>query len=245
MFLPIKDINPTVNFPYMTITLIATNVVVFLYELTLGPDLGAFVAAYGATPYELSHGVDLVGRYYGLPLIHQAGPPIIYMTIFSSMFIHGSFLHIFGNMLYLWIFGNNIEDLLGPFKFLFFYIACGVIAAFAHTIVQFNSPIPTVGASGAVAGILGAYLIAYPRARVLTLVFIIFFIRLVELPAAFILFFWFILQAFSGMSSLGAGINQGGVAWFAHIGGFLTDIVLIKAMAREKLKWLRAADRRY
>jgi membrane associated rhomboid family serine protease len=226
----------------MTISLIVANVIVFIYELMLGPHLNQFIAAYGAIPYELSHDIDLVGRYSGVPILHYQGPPFIYLTVFSSMFMHGSVLHIFGNMLYLWIFGNNIEDILGPWRFLFFYLACGVLAAAFHTLIQPNSAIPTIGASGAIAGVLGAYAIAFPRARVLTLVFLFIFIRLMLLPAYFLLVFWFVIQAFSGFTAITSRASQGGVAWFAHVGGFLAGIMLIKLMAGQKIRWLRAAD---
>ncbi len=230
MFLPLKDRNPTLHFPYVTIALIVANVAVFLYELMLGPHINAFVAAYGATPYEITHNTDLIGQYMGVPIAHSKGPPIISLTLLTSMFLHGGFLHIFGNMLYLWIFGNNIEDILGSARFLLFYLICGLVAAVAHILSQPNSPVPVVGASGAVAGILGAYFLTFPRARVLTLVFFGFFIRLVELPAAFLLVFWFILQAFSGFASLATGLPHGGVAWFAHIGGFVAGFLLIKLL---------------
>lgn len=243
MLLPIKDNNPTVHFPVMTVSLIAINVAVFLYELTLGPQLGRFIAAFGATPYEISHRVDLVGHIAGFPFAHQEGPHFIYLTLFSSMFMHGSFLHIFGNMLYLWIFGNNIEDLLGPLKFLLFYLFCGLAASLAHIAVQPDSPVPTIGASGAVAGVLGAYLVMYPRARVVTVVFIFIFIRLIMLPASFVLLFWFILQAFSGFASLATGASGAGVAWFAHIGGFLAGLVLIRAVTNRRLPWRRLSNR--
>ncbi len=228
MFFPLKDINPTIHFPFMTIFLIVINIIVFLYELMLGPHLNPFIAAYGATPYEITHNVDLTGRYTGVPIVHTEGPPIIYLTLFTSMFLHGSFFHIFGNMLYLWIFGNNIEDIMGPFRFLLFYLGCGLIAALVQISFQPNSPVPIVGASGAVAGVLGAYLIAFPRARVLSAVFLVFIIRIVELPAAFILVFWFIIQAFSGAASLTKGFAHGGVAWFAHVGGFVAGAVFLK-----------------
>ncbi|NIM20251.1 MAG: rhomboid family intramembrane serine protease [Candidatus Latescibacteria bacterium] len=228
MFFPIKDRNPTIHFPAVTIALIGANLAVFIYELMLGPQLSSFVASYGATPYEIVRNTDLIGRYAGVPIIHTPGPPIIHLTLFTSMFLHGSFFHIFGNMLFLWIFGNNVEDILGSFRFLLFYLVCGLIASLTHIAFQPNSPIPTVGASGAVAGVLGAYLIAFPRARVLTLVFLGIFIRLVELPAAFLLVFWFVLQAFSGIASLSTGLSQGGVAWFAHIGGFVAGAMYLK-----------------
>lgn len=240
MFFPLKDINPTERFPFVTILLIVANVAVFLYEVSLGPHISAFIAAWGMVPYELTHGVDLVGPVAGGRITHSEGPSLIFATMISSMFIHGGFLHILGNMLYLWIFGNNIEDLLGPAKFLLFYIACGLIAGLAHIITQPNSAIPTVGASGAVAGVLGAYLIAYPRARVLTLVFIIIFFRVMVLPAGFLLIFWFIIQIFSGVGSLGA--SGGGVAWFAHIGGFIAGIVLLTVMAGRRLGWRKGRE---
>ncbi|MFQ5511718.1 MAG: rhomboid family intramembrane serine protease [Candidatus Krumholzibacteriia bacterium] len=240
MFFPLKDINPTERFPIVTIALIAVNAVVFMYEVALGPHVNAFIASWGVIPFEITHGVDLVGPAGGGSILHSEGPRVIFATLFSSMFIHGGFLHVFGNMLYLWIFGNNIEDLLGPAKFLLFYIACGLVAGLAHVLTQPNSAVPTVGASGAVAGVLGAYLIAYPRARVLTLVFVFIFIRLMVLPAGFLLVFWFVIQIFSGVGSLGAG---SGVAWFAHIGGFVGGIVLLKLMARRRLAWLRGGER--
>ena len=226
MFFPIKDINPTERFPFVTIFFIAVNVAVFVYEMSLGPHLQAFVAGYGAVPYEITHMVDLVGRSEGVPIVHTQGPGIPFATIFTSMFIHGGFLHILGNMLYLWIFGNNVEDVLGHVKFFLFYLISGIAAAAAHILTDPNSVIPTVGASGAVAGVLGAYLILFPRARVLTVVFVFIFIRLMMLPAGVLLVFWFVIQAFSGFASLGTGLS-GGVAWFAHIGGFIAGIILL------------------
>jgi membrane associated rhomboid family serine protease len=152
--------------------------------------------------------------------------------------MHGSFLHLGGNMLYLWIFGNNIEDLLGPLKFLLFYVLCGMVAHAMHIASNPSSMIPTVGASGAIAGLLGAYLIAYPRARVVTLIFLFIFIRLTVLPAFVIIVFWFFIQLINGWASWG-GMSNGGVAWFAHIGGFIAGIILIYAMAGRTIYWLR------
>jgi membrane associated rhomboid family serine protease len=237
---PLKDHNPTRRAPVMTILLIAVNLAVFVYELLLGDELGSFVAAYGAVPYEITHFADLVGSAYG-PFDHAPGPPLIQLTLVTSMFMHGSIMHIFGNMLYLWIFGNNVEDLLGRAKFLFFYLACGIVAGLSHVLVNPASTVPTVGASGAVAGVLGAYLVAYPRARVLTAVFILFFIRLVEVPAAILLVFWFVIQSFQGVLSLGVRELSGGVAWFAHIGGFVAGVVGIRVLARNGLRALRAS----
>lgn len=237
---PLKDHNPTRRAPVVTIVLIAVNLAVFVYELLLGEKLGSFVAAYGAVPYEITHFADLVGSDYG-PFDHAPGPPLIPLTLVTSMFMHGSIMHIFGNMLYLWIFGNNVEDLLGRAKFLFFYLACGIVAGLSHVLVNPASTVPTVGASGAVAGVLGGYLVAYPRARVLTAVFILFFIRLVEVPAAILLVFWFVMQSFQGFLSLGARELSGGVAWFAHIGGFVAGVVGIRVLARGGLRALRAS----
>lgn len=240
MILPLKDINPTQRTPYVTIALIAANVVVFLYELTQGHHVNQLIAAYGATPYELTHLTDLVGRYQGVPVAHAPGPSFVWLTVFSSMFLHGGFMHLFGNMLFLWIFGNNVEDVLGPFKFLFFYLVCGVAAAVAHTLSGPNSMIPTVGASGAISGVLGGYLLAYPRARVVCLLFLVIFFRLIVLPANLVIIFWFVIQAFQGVASISAGAT-GGVAWFAHVGGFIAGVVLIKMMAPERLQALKAA----
>ncbi len=228
MFFPLKDINPTERFPFVTIGLIVINAVVYLYEVSLGPQLSAFITSWGTVPYEIANAVDVVGRDPNAPIVHTKTPVVPYVTLLSSMFIHGGFWHLFGNMLYLWIFGNNIEDLMGPLKFLAFYLICGLLASLTHVLIQPNSTIPTVGASGAVSGVLGAYLIVYPHARVLTLVFLLFFIRLMLIPAGVLLAFWFIFNAFSGVASL--GLKGGGVAWFAHVGGFLAGIVLLKLM---------------
>ncbi len=238
---PLKDHNPTRRTPVVTIGLIAINVLVFLYEMTLGDSLGRFVAAWGAIPYEITHATDLVGTAYG-PFVHAPGPPLIQLTLVTSMFLHGSVSHIFGNMLYLWIFGNNVEDLMGRAKFVVFYLACGIIAGLTHVLVNPASAIPTVGASGAVAGVLGAYLVAYPRARVLTAVFIVFFIRLIELPASLLLIFWFVMQSFQGFLSLGARDMTSGVAWFAHIGGFVAGAIGIRIAAPRALHALRSRD---
>jgi len=232
MFFPLKDINPTERFPFVTIGLIVINIAVYVYELSLGPHLNAFITSWGTVPYEITHAVDIVGRDANAQLVHTRAPVVPHVTLLSSMFIHGGFWHLFGNMLYLWIFGNNIEDLMGPLKFLVFYLVCGLIASLTHILIQPSSTIPTVGASGAVSGVLGAYMIVYPRARVLTLIFLLFFIRLMLIPAGVLLAFWFIFNAFSGVASL--GLKGGGVAWFAHIGGFLAGIVLLKLIVRRR-----------
>jgi membrane associated rhomboid family serine protease len=196
----------------VTLVLIVANVLVFLYELSLGLNsrqMNHFIAAYGIVPDELR--------------------PV---TILTSMFIHGGFLHILGNMWFLWIFGRGIEDILGHAKYLIFYFACGIAAGAVHIIVNANSPVPTVGASGAIAGVMGAYLIKFPRARVVTLVFIFFFITTLDIPAAFLLLYWFAIQFFSGVGSVGySQASSGDVAWFAHIGGFLAGMGLVMLMS--------------
>ena len=235
---PLRDNNPTRRVPIVTFLLVAINVVVFGYEFTLGPGLPHFVAAYGAIPYEITHFTDLVGAHAG-SFEHTPGPSFIPLTILTSMFMHGSVMHIFGNMLYLWIFGNNVEDILGRVRFLLFYLVCGVAAAFTHILVNADSTVPTVGASGAVAGVLGAYLVAYPRARVTTLVFLGIFIRLMEVPAAVLLVLWFVMQSLQGVLSLGVGEMTGGVAWFAHVGGFLSGVAGVLVLAGGRLREIR------
>jgi membrane associated rhomboid family serine protease len=241
MFLPLKDINPTERVPIITIGLIAINVLVFLYQKSLGPGFEIIIAKLGATPYEITRNTDLTGVYQigRYALEHYAGPKPIALTLLTSMFMHGSWLHLGGNMLYLWIFGNNVEDILGPTKYVIFYLVCGLAAHGLHILSGPSSLIPTVGASGAVSGLLGAYLMAYPRARVLTLMFLFIFIRLTVLPAAVIIIYWFVYQLLMGAVSLGGGMHTGGVAWFAHIGGFVAGIILIYAMAGRTITWLR------
>lgn len=222
MFIPLKDENPTYRFPYVTVFFIILNVLVFLYQLFSGQGLQYFVYKMGAIPYEITHFTTLPGP----PRVSPA------LSLVTSMFLHGGLFHLFGNMLYLWIFGNNIEDFLGPVRFVLFYFLSGLGASLTHILLHPNSQIPMIGASGAIAGVLGAYLILYPGARVLTLVFLFFFIRIIPIPAAIILGFWFLLQVFN----IGLG---GGVAWFAHIGGFLIGIGLIKIHTRKRRRiWI-------
>jgi rhomboid family protein len=208
--IPLRSSEPIYTRPTATLLIILANVLVFLYELSLGNGyrLNHFIAQYGIVPDQL-----------------------YVASIFTSMFIHGGFLHILGNMWFLWVFGRGIEDLLGHGKFLFFYLACGVAAALAHVLVNFNSTVPTVGASGAIAGVMGAYLVKFPRARIVTLVFIIIFITTVDIPAVFLLLYWFAIQFFNGVGSVGVSqASSGDVAWFAHVGGFITGIGLILLM---------------
>lgn len=213
MFIPLRDVNPTSRFSIVTVFFIAINVLIFFYQLFSPEGLQYHVLRMGAIPYELTH-----FRSLAIPSVSRLFPPL---TLLTAMFLHGGFLHLGGNMLYLWIFGNNIEDYLGPLRFILFYIICGLAASLTHIIFNPNSTVPMIGASGAVAGILGAYLILYPQARVLTLVFLFIFIEIVPVPAAFFLLLWFFLQ----VMNVGLG---GGVAWFAHIGGFLAGVFLIR-----------------
>jgi len=215
MFIPLKDENPTSRFPYVTIFFIALNISIFLYQIFSPEGLPFFVYRMGTIPYEITH-------FTSMPNLPRLSPPL---TLIISMFLHGSILHLFGNMLYLWIFGNNIEDFLGPFRFILFYLLSGLGANLVHIVFNPNSTVPVIGASGAIAGVLGAYFILYPRARVLTLVFI----WILPVPAAFILGIWFVSQV------LNIGIG-GGVAWFAHIGGFLIGITIIRFHIKRKRK---------
>jgi membrane associated rhomboid family serine protease len=214
--LPLKDENPTRTIPVVNILLIIVNVMVFLWEVSLGPNLERALSVVAFIP----------ARFFIAPL---ALPNVI--SIFVSMFLHGGFVHLGGNMLYLWIFGDNIEDRLGHGKYLFFYLACGFVATFAHAIMNPSSVVPSIGASGAIAGVLGAYLVIFPHARVLTLIPILVFITLREIPAVLVLGLWFVLQLFVGVGSIGmADAAQGGVAYFAHIGGFAFGMLLIVLM---------------
>jgi len=214
LFIPLKDDNPTSSFPWVTIGIILANAFIFFHQITL--DFAAnqrLIFQWGAIPYQIVHGEVL----YVSPLIPLP------LTIFSSMFLHGGFLHILGNMLYLWIFGNNIEDILGHFRFFLFYLVCGLSASLAQIFSDPASPIPMIGASGAIAGVLGAYLLLFPGARILTLVFIFLFVRLIRIPALFVLGFWFFIQ-FLGLG----GKTATNVAFLAHIGGFIAGLILIK-----------------
>jgi membrane associated rhomboid family serine protease len=215
---PLWDDQPTKKFPLITVAIIVLNTIVYLYEASLGEKFTQFIYAMGLIPFEITHHIDLL----------PASPSIIYLTIFTSMFMHGSIIHLLGNMLFLWIFGNNVEEYLGRVNFIIFYLVCGLSAAFTQIFFNPNSTIPMVGASGAIAGVLGAYLLLYPRARVTTVIIFGFFIRLIKIPAVVVLSFWIIYQFLYGISSLAVKTGEGGVAWFAHIGGFIGGIILIK-----------------
>jgi membrane associated rhomboid family serine protease len=218
--IPLRDDNPTTIPPVVTIGIIVLCTLVFLWQQSLSEHAG-FIAvyAYGVVP------TVLFGNDSLPPEIERVPPEL---TIVTSMFMHGGWMHIIGNMLYLWIFGNNIEDRLGHFRFVLFYLLCGTAAALAQSLANTHSEVPMIGASGAIAGVLGAYLVLFPRAHVLVLVPLGFFTQLMRLPALWVLGFWFVLQLFQG--GLMARGEEGGVAYLAHIGGFVAGLVLIFAL---------------
>ncbi len=249
--IPLRDNQPTSTFPIITLLIIAANVLVFLAQQALP----GIESSFAMVPYEITHHVDLnnvvahmsaAGTQLtrvpvGTQAIHLGADDIFYgpsphplwLTIFSSMFMHANLLHIGGNMLFLWIFGNNIEDALGKVRFLVFYLFCGVAASAAQIVIDPNSLVPNLGASGAIAGVLAAYWLLYPNALVLTIV-PIFLAFIVEIKAYWVLGFWFVLQIVQGVGGLGMQVG-GGVAYFAHIGGFVAGLLLITLMGGKKL----------
>jgi membrane associated rhomboid family serine protease len=217
--IPLRDIIPSRTTPVVTIALIAINVLVFFYELSLGRDVDAFTLYWGLVPAAFS-----------------------WVTVFTSMFLHGGVLHVAGNMLYLWIFGDNVEDRMGHGRFLVFYLLCGVAAALAQTITAPDSVLPMVGASGAIAGVMGAYFVLYPRSRIVTLVTLVFFFQVVEVPAILFLGIWFLMQFISGVGSIVTvtGQSAGGVAFWAHIAGFvagMSSVVVFRRPERQRVEW--------
>ncbi len=224
--IPLHDDNPTTITPVLTIGFIATCCLVFLYQVSLSGQPGQlFVYQYGAIP-------AVVFGHQALPPEAVAIPAMA--SLVTSMFLHGGWMHLIGNMLYLWIFGNNIEDVMGHVRFVIFYVTCGILAALAHAVTDSSSIVPMVGASGAISGVLGAYLLLFPRAQVLVFIPFGFFSRLMYIPAGWVLGFWFLLQLLSGSASLGRG--GGGVAWFAHIGGFVAGMALIGLFKRPDVR---------
>ncbi|MGD1069722.1 MAG: rhomboid family intramembrane serine protease [Bryobacteraceae bacterium] len=218
---PLRDDRPTYSAPIVTTLLIVACALVFFYELTQDDySLNYFMTRYGVVPAHLR--------------------PV---TLVTSMFVHGGWAHIIGNMLFLWAFGKSLEDAMGHSKFLAFYLLCGVIAGMVQVAFNHDSRMPTVGASGAIAGVMGAYLVKFPRARIHTLVFIFIFLTTVEIPAAFILVYWFVLQLFSGYGSIAqTQVNDPGVAVFAHIGGFITGMILVTVMGTRNRYYARRRD---
>jgi membrane associated rhomboid family serine protease len=210
--IPISDELPSRRVPVITYGLIAINVVVFLFELMLGPNVDSLYMTLGAVPARVTD-----------PVNH----PLAGLTLFTSIFIHGGWAHLLGNMLYLWIFGDNVEDILGRVGYTIIYIAAGVAAGLMQIFVAPSSPVPAIGASGAIAGILAIYLVLFPRAPVRVLIPFFYMIRIVRMPAMIVLGMWFIIQLFNGVMSLGTmSVATGGVAWFAHIGGFISGLLV-------------------
>jgi membrane associated rhomboid family serine protease len=219
--IPIRDHNPTRSVPFITIALIVANSAVFLYQMSLMMQgerpLMRFIYQMAMFPTEVAH---------------EFGPDAV-RTVFSSMFLHGGFMHVAGNMLYLWVFGNNVEDSMGHLRFLAFYLLCGIAAAAGHVMVSPNSDMPTMGASGAIAGVLGAYLLLHPSARVDTWIPVWWlFLTTVPVPAFFFLVIWFFMQLVNGLPALQFDPATGGVAWWAHIGGFVAGFVLMPIFKR-------------
>ncbi|MEE8341468.1 MAG: rhomboid family intramembrane serine protease [Candidatus Neomarinimicrobiota bacterium] len=235
MFFPYKDDNPRIVVPFVTYAIIALNLVVFFYQMGLG-----FIAEHEFT---LSFGL-IPATFTNLPrgeitiafaqylsdvtnsrILLDTTPNSPYLTVFTSMFMHGGIAHIFGNMLFLWIFGDNVEGAFGHMKFAIFYILCGIGAAAGQIFIDVNSMVPMIGASGAIAGVLAAYMLRYPRARIHTFVFLVIIFTTVKIPAFIVIGIWFATQVLSGIGTLGVD-TSGGVAWFAHIGGFITGVLI-------------------
>jgi membrane associated rhomboid family serine protease len=210
---PIRDTQPSYTKPVVTMLIIALNVLVFLFEISLDPwTRNAFVATYGLVPEHFS-----------------------FANLITSTFLHGGWMHLLGNMWFLWIFGDNIEDILGHGKYLLFYLGCGVAAGLTQALLTTDPRIPTVGASGAIAGVMGAYLLKFPHSRILTVIVIIFFFTTVEVPAWVMLIYWFVTQFFNGVGTIAySHVSEGGVAFFAHVGGFIAGCVLINVMGAKQ-----------
>jgi membrane associated rhomboid family serine protease len=221
--IPLRDTVPSSSSPLMTLALIGVNVFVFFYELQLGPFLEQFLLAYGFVP----------ARYLYLSETEPWNLLTRFSPMFTSMFLHGGWLHLIGNMWTLWIFGDNVEDRLGKGRFLLYYVVCGLAAAYVHYLTGPASGIPVVGASGAIAGIMGGYFVLFPRAKILTLLPIFIFIQIVTLPAVIFLAFWFFAQLFNGMVATAASFG-GGVAWWAHVGGFIVGALMILPLRRSR-----------
>ncbi len=227
---PLRDNIPTEHFPFVTVLLIAANCFVYFF---LQDGLWQLPATGGAWPVNQYAAIPC--EFTGTsPCPTDPGGPSTIVTAFTSMFMHGSLLHLGGNMLFLWIFGNNVEDSMGPVKFIVFYLLAGLAANAGQILVNTSSDIPSLGASGAVAGVLGGYLLLFPGARVVTLIFIIFFFTILELPAILFLGFWIVQQAVLAYFDLLQPTEGGGVAYFAHIGGFVCGLLLIRVFASEK-----------
>ncbi len=219
--IPIRDENPRYRIPYVTYTLIAINVLVFFFVQS--PIMGA-MAQGNEGPW-----LSFADQWTIIPAQLVANPLGEFVTVFSAMFLHGGIMHLGSNMLYLWIFGDNIEDKMGHFPYLLFYLACGIAATLVQVFYDPNSTIPNIGASGAIAGVLGGYFLLFPMINVVTMVPILFF-RMIQIPALVVLGLWFVMQLLPGLQQIGAGNSGGGVAFWAHIGGFVAGVLLIRIM---------------
>jgi membrane associated rhomboid family serine protease len=224
--IPLRDVIPSRTTPVVTISLVVLNALIFLYELSLGEQVNEFMFSFGLVPAYFS-----------------------WLNVVTSMFLHGGFLHAAGNMLYLWIFGDNVEDRMGHGRFLAFYLLCGIAAALAQTITVPNSMIPMVGASGAIAGVMGAYFVLYPHSRIVTLVTLLFFWQIMEVPAVLFLGIWFLMQFLSGVGSIAsatAGEPAGGIAFWAHVAGFaagVLGVMIFRRPERQRVEWWNELDR--
>ena len=235
---PYKDDNPTILTPYVTVTTIVLTSLIWVFIQKAGsePGLTQSVCDLGVIPARLFGGE-------AQPIMTQQGPLVLcpearsfaWYTVVSSVFLHGGWFHLIGNMLFLWVFGNNIEDAMGPVRFVAFYLLCGILAGAAQIIVQPGSPVPMVGASGAISGIMGAYLVLYPTARVHMLIVLFVFITRVTVPAWVMLLYWVILQALGGLPTIAGTATGGGVAFLAHLGGFFAGLLTIKLFAKPEL----------
>jgi membrane associated rhomboid family serine protease len=217
---PLRDSQPSYSKPVVTVFLIVINILIFLFEFSLDPySQNAFIATYGLVPDHFH-----------------------FVNVLTSMFLHGGWMHVLGNMWFLWIFGDNIEDILGHGKYLAFYLLCGIAAGMTQTLFSPGSRVPMVGASGAIAGVMGAYMIKFPHSQIRTLVFLLFFITTFDVPAWVMLIYWFGIQLLNGFGTVGnSAASQGGTAFLAHVGGFVTGILLVNLM-RPQQRYMRRKD---
>lgn len=220
--IPLRVENPSARFPFVTIILIMANIAAFTYQLSLGSSEQLFIWKYGAIAKSLTSFVP----------VHPASTLFPPLTLITSLFLHGSIWHLVGNMLFFWVFGENIEDKLGHFKFIIFYFLCGAASIIIQIVTMPSAELPIIGASGAIAGVMGAYFLRFPRTRVITLIIVIFFIRIVRIPAVVFLGLWLIFQILIGAPTLGS--TQGGVAHFAHIGGFICGMIFFAVLEKHK-----------
>ena len=221
--IPLRDVIPSRTTPYVTIGIIVLNALMFLWELSVGSQIDQFLFTFGLIPADF-----------------------MWSRVLTSMFVHGGWLHVGGNMLYLWIFGDNVEDRMGHGRFIVFYLLCGITAALAQTAMAPDSPVPMVGASGAIAGVMGAYFVLYPRSRIVTLVPLFIFVQIMEVPAILFLGIWFLMQFISGVGTVAtvAARNSGGVAFWAHVAGFVAGVAGVMVFRRPERQQVEWWDRR-